>query len=76
MVAGLVSFIHRLAGIYHYRLRQLLQAEVSCYETRCLIAAANAGWRIQLRFAVHGFWLRVAELESLGDFERVNHDPE
>jgi hypothetical protein len=29
MVGGLVSVIHCLAGIYHYRLRQLLQAEVN-----------------------------------------------
>jgi hypothetical protein len=29
MVVGLVSVIHCLVGIYHYWLRQLLQAEVS-----------------------------------------------
>ena len=29
------------------------------------IAAANAGWRGQFRFAVHVFWSRVAELWTL-----------
>jgi hypothetical protein len=29
MVVELVSVIHCVAGIYHYRLRQLLQAEIS-----------------------------------------------
>jgi len=31
------------------------------------IAAANAGWRLQFRFAVHAFWSRVAELWTLGE---------
>ncbi len=30
--------------------------------TRHIIAAANAGWRFQFRFAVHGFSPQVAEL--------------
>jgi len=31
------------------------------------LAAGNAGWPIQFRFAVHGFLSRVAELFTLGD---------
>jgi hypothetical protein len=30
------------------------------------VAGANAGWRWQFRFAVHGFWSGVAQLFSLG----------
>ena len=29
------------------------------------IAAGNAGWRSQFRFAVHAFWSRVPELWTL-----------
>ena len=31
------------------------------------IAAGNAGWRSQFRFAVHGFWSRVPELWTFGE---------
>src|SRR5258705_28779 len=32
------------------------------------IAAGNAGWRSQFRFAVHVIWSRVPDLWSLGRF--------
>jgi len=34
------------------------------------IAAGNAGWRFQFRFAVHGFWSRVPELWTLAHSTR------
>jgi hypothetical protein len=33
-----------------------------------LSPAANAGWRLQFRFAVHGFSSRVAELWRLATY--------
>ena len=37
------------------------------------VAGANAGWRWPFRFAVHGFWSGVAQLFSLGHFERYEY---
>jgi hypothetical protein len=33
------------------------------------IAAGNAGWRLQFRFAVHDFWPRAPELWALAAYE-------
>jgi hypothetical protein len=32
------------------------------------IAAGNAGWPVQFRFAVHAFWSRAPELWTFGQF--------
>jgi hypothetical protein len=38
------------------------------------VAASNAGWPFQFRFAVHGFWSRVPELWTLIWLREVNEE--